>query len=178
MIYQMVSLVLDVVAGLLAGCGGGSSTLPPASTTAAGATGDTMGGGATDGTTVFSGNGDSDYCQLVREYDQQTTAFDDLFSGDTTDPAEMAAAFAQLQQVVDQLVSIAPAEVKADAQVMGDATKQMIALIAKNDYDFTKLMSSADATALNDLFNSQEIAAASDHLDQYDQQVCGITAGS
>lgn len=168
------------VASVLAGCGNDATTLPKASTTVAGS-GDTTAGGDTmpaDDTTPMSGDSDSDYCQLVRKYNEESTIFDDLFTTDTPDPAKMKAAFETMQGLIAQLVSIAPAEVKADAQIMGDATNQMIALIAKYDYDFTALLASEDANALNDLFASTEVAAASDHLDQYDQQVCGVSYDS
>jgi len=169
-----------VIALLLAGCSSDAATLPSASTTAA-SSGDTTPAGDTtpsDGTTSFEGDANSEYCQLVRKYDEESGLFDDLFATDTPDPAEVEAAFGGMKDIIDQLVASAPAEVKADAQVMGASTQKMVDLLAEYDYDLMALLASEDANALNELFNSAEVATASEHLDQYDQQVCGIDVGS
>lgn len=148
---------------LVAGCGGGSSTAST-STTTTGATGATTGGNTSTTSPSFSGSKNSKYCNLARQF-LQTTSVNP--SGDTK------TAFQQFDALVAQYLAAVPSDIKADAETLVNDIKQLEVAVKAANYDFTKLKP-ADLAPLQD----PKFAAASNRIDAYDSQVCGITTST
>jgi hypothetical protein len=84
-----------------------------------------------------------------------------LAFGDTATPSEIAEAFEALVARADELVEVAPDEVRPAAEDYADATTAMDELMADAGYDGARL----DATAYRD--QQEAYAEASDRLLNY-----------
>jgi hypothetical protein len=147
---------------VLAGCGGkGSSST---ATTAANPT-TTVGAGSTT-TPSFTGSKSSKYCELARQLPSPATA-------DLTDAAKMKALFQQFDTFAAQFLAVVPAAIKTDADTVVNGLKQLETSLKAVNYDVTKV----DPSALSSLTDPNFIAAT-DRIDAYDSQVCGISTTS
>jgi predicted outer membrane protein len=172
-------------ASLLAACGSDSSTSKPTDTTTAGATDTTAAAGGTDTTAAApSGSVSNDpavvaYCKQIQAYKDKANSFNDVFNADTPDPKATEAAFTTMQSMLEDLANGAPSDIKADVDTVNGATKQLIAIFAKYEWDVTKLAASAtDAAQLQTLMSDSAVSAASANLDTWGQQQCGFAPGS
>ena len=135
---------------VLAGCGGKGSS----------STATTKSGSSTTAPS-FSGSKNSKYCDLARQ-------FSGTISGSlSSDPRVL---FQEFDTLAGQFVSVAPSQIKSDAQTVVDAVKRLEAAFKAVNYDATKL-SPTDVAVLQD----PKVAAATSRINAYDDQVCGIT---
>lgn len=147
---------------VLAGCGGkGSSST---ATTAASPTTTVPGGSTT--TPSFTGSKSSKYCELARQLPSAATA-------DLSDAAKMKALFQQFDTFAAQFLAVVPAAIKTDADTVVNGLKQLETSLKAVNYDVTKV----DPNALSSLTDPNFIAAT-DRIDAYDSQVCGINTTS
>ncbi len=141
--------------------------------------------GAVLAATVFVGCGDdaksgsgsstTTYCAKIAAYKAKSTELDSVFTG-TPDSAKIEAAFTTMQLMVNDLKSDAPAEIKADVTTMSDAIDSVVKIFAQYDWDFVKLASAPEfATLQNDLAGA-DMSAASDRLEAYSTDTCGIAS--
>ncbi len=145
--------VLSLV--LLAGCGGKkSSSSTTTSVTASAAT----------KVPSFSGSASSKYCGLARQFSQATSP------SLSSDPKVLSDQFDALS---GQFQSVAPAPIKADVDTVITTIKQLVASFKAANYDVSKI-NPADMAALQD----PKFVAATQRVEAYDAQVCGITTTS
>src|SRR5688572_7714410 len=115
--------ILALAALLFAGCGGGDDdggSVDTASDEAAGAD-----------DTDFSGDEDSDFCELAKKYEEE---FDD--SGESAQSEDFEKDFKELSAAIDDLADEAPGEIEDDVETIAGAFNQYNDLLKKYDYDF------------------------------------------
>jgi hypothetical protein len=185
-----------LVALLLAGCGGDNSASVSV-TTAAGGSATTSGGNSSASTTSggnggatttsggssgasttapsYSGNANSDFCNLAK--DISSSDFANSLSDDNTN---LKSTLDQLNDVIGKAKDTAPSEIKADVATLADAFKKYRDFFAQYDFDVAKLTAAAqkDPKVLQqatDMLSSSDIETADSHITAYAQQVCGIS---
>ena len=119
-----------------------------------------------------------DYCALITSYEADTDAYGGVLDSDNPDPAEVETAFRAIAARVDALEQQAPASIKSDVSAMADATRQLIDLFEKYDWDVAALMASDDLSTIVTLMDSDAISTADERLEQYSEETCGIDTGS
>jgi hypothetical protein len=124
--------------------------------------------------TNFSGKGSSKICSDATKFQKDFADIGGSLTGAST-PDQAKQIFTQLNDALDKLAGDAPKEIKADVQTIADAFKKLNDVMAKFDYDFTKL--ATDPTAAQELtqFASGDVEAAGQRVTAYFAQVCGIT---
>lgn len=121
----------------------------------------------------------ADYCELILTYQEEGDAFDNLFGGDEMDPAAVKAGFEKMGGMIDDLSAKAPAEVKADVELVAKATNTLIDLLEKYDYDFMAMVADEEASAaLEAVMGGADVGEASARLDAWGETNCGIEPGS
>ena len=124
------------------------------------------GGSSRPSTTVttFSGSQSSRYCTLARQFskDVNINAVGDLRAG-----------FMEFDSLVGEFLSVVPAELKADADVLVGAVRQFETALKAADFDFTKV----DTNSVK-AFDDPKFTAATERLDAYNTQVCGIDSAT
>ena len=138
-----------------------------ATVTMLGACGDDSGGGAVS---------EKAFCGMIQDYKDKADSFDSAF--DSTDPKDIENAFTTMQGVLHDLDDAAPAEVKEDLGVMVESVDRMIEIFDKYDWDFTKLATAPEFAELSAELEGQAMSDASDRLDAYSKDTCGIDTGS
>jgi len=174
----LTSFTLVCLFGLGACGGDDKSTTTPAA--ADGATKTTVASGAaSDGVTTtiaFKGSGSGNLCDYGKDI-ESSSALEDAFTG-KTDSKSLKDGFNKTLDVINTAVSKAPSEIKADLQTLQAGFKQIAAFYATYDYDVTKLTAAMqkDPSLVSkiDALNSDAYSAASDRVDAYFAQVCGI----
>lgn len=89
--------------------------------------------------------------------------------GNSQDPKQIQADLAKAEKAVDDLKSKAPSEIKADMTKISDGIHQFATEIQRVNGDFTKI-----DPAKFEQVNSQDFQAASDRVDKFAQDKCGI----
>ena len=185
---KLLRLIAAVVAALffLAACGGGGSDDSADSDTSS--TGDSDGGASDDagsGDSDSTGSDDSDsdassddmsgsaassWCDGAREISELADAID----------AENLGMIATLERQMRELLpmqialaSQAPDEIAADVELFVDGLVQMQQTLEEADYNILDV-NEEDMAVLD----SPELNAASDRIEQYNEQVCGIDPDS
>lgn len=138
-----------------------------ATVTMLGACGDDSGGGAVS---------EKAFCGMIQDYKDKANSFDSAFT--SNDPKEIETAFTTMQGVLHDLDDAAPSDVKKDLDVMLSTVDRMISIFDKYDWDFTKLATAPEFEELSADLDSQEMSDASDRLDAYSKDTCGIDTGS
>jgi hypothetical protein len=166
-------IAIFVAIALVAGaCGGDDSGGDAATTTTASATNGGSGSDATTTTTEaepVSGDSGSTYCERIRatsEGDEQGLDFN-FFN---LTPDGIRDLFNQNLEVFKDWQSIAPDEIKEDAAVLVDAFAAIVDRGNELEWDINALID-------DDVFNSFDdaaVTAASNNLDAYSKDVCGV----
>lgn len=121
------------------------------------------------------GKGSSDaYCQMVASFKTDSDKVSALLGADNPDTAALKATFASLKPKVQQLLDEAPAEIKADLQLSTEAQLAAIALFEQYDYDLVTISTSPEYTDLQTKYDTPQQTAASDHLNAWAKDTCGI----
>ncbi|HEY5664895.1 MAG TPA: hypothetical protein VIS05_12765 [Ilumatobacter sp.] len=178
---RSVSTVIATLA-LLAACGGGAdvSEVEPADQAASAPAPptadlpDDASGDAPDGTSDSAGEDaapgsvgdpDSAWCDLARGVDDASDRFDDI---DITDPAAVEAAFDEMYERMLAALPAAPPELRDALEVSIEGFARLRAALVEVDWDFLV----ADLAVLDEL--GDELDAAGDRIDRYNQDVCGM----
>lgn len=148
---QLVAAILvgGCLGAAIAGCGGGDSSRA------------TTGQRSTSTAPPrFKGSANSEVCQLI-------TAIEADSNNSDTDPASTRDFYRRLFELRGQLVSAAPAEVKADMEVFIDGYHQIDKALAAVDYDRSKVAPEKLA-----IMNDPKFEAAISRVGAYATQVC------
>jgi hypothetical protein len=150
---RIVAAVLAAFTLLLAACGDSDSD-----------------GGGGGGASAFGGGS---WCDWARQIDEAEPFGEESA---VPDPAEMAAAFAEFEDIMDQAVDAAPDEIEDDVRLVAGAAKGFIEVLSDADFDLFQIDPSDERVALID---SDEVNAANERIEEYNREVCGIeTEGS
>lgn len=150
---------------VLTGCSSGDDdkdAAPAASTAPAGPT-TTL--GATD--TTFTGQGSSDFCNLARTYAERST---NVGNPASSSPAQLRTLANEGKTAITQAANAAPAEIKADVQLIATTFTALLAELEKVNYDGTKLAPEAFAP-----LQAPEFGRASQRFQAYTRDVCKIS---
>lgn len=117
-------------------------------------------------TTAGGAGGDSStYCSLSQSLEDQSAKLD---TGEAfTAPATAKEALGQLQQGVERVRPLVPAEIRTDYEALVAGLSKLIAGLERANYDFTKV--DAETAAL---FDDKSLEAASDRIDAYNVRTC------
>jgi hypothetical protein len=118
--------------------------------------------------TNFSGKGSKDFCVLAKSFEEDSATF-----GNAGTTAEMKKQFDDIETAVDKLASEAPGEIKSDVKLVVKYFKELVAMMKKYDYDFTKIPP-AESEKLST--PAPDVEAAGTRLDSYVEKVCKIDA--
>lgn len=119
---------------------------------------------------------DEEFCTMIQNYKDKADSFDSAFNSD--DPKDIETAFTTMQGILHDLDDAAPSGVKEDLGTMVGVIDRMIEIFDQYDWDFTKLAMAPEFEELSTQLDGDEMNAASDRLDQYSEEVCGIESGS
>jgi hypothetical protein len=119
------------------------------------------------------GGASGSYCDLVRSYTSSNSALDDAFT--SGDAGALKTELNKLKPMLQTLQSQAPDEIKADVDLMATNLLKMIDVFDKYDYDMTKVAAAPEFADVSTAMTSDEVSKASDNLDKYESEVCGIT---
>jgi hypothetical protein len=149
-----------VLVGLMAaaGCGGKSSSTTPTTTATTG------GGITTTSVPKFSGSASSRYCGVARQFSQVAGA------NLSNDPKTL---FQEFDSLATQYLAVVPSEIKTDATTVVDAIRQLETAFKAANYDVTKINPASLAPVQDPKFG-----AATNRIDAYDTQVCGLTTST
>jgi hypothetical protein len=155
---------------------GGSATTSGGSS--GGSTATTSGGGDSTTTPSFSGNKNSDFCNVAKEITSS-----DFGSALSDSNPDLKAGLSQVNDALARAKDSAPSEIKADVTTLADALKKYTDFLAKYDYDVAKITQAAqkDPTVLQqatEALSDPKIEQASTRIEAYATQVCGITTPS
>lgn len=169
--YIGVALALALIASA---CGGGEdgADSPATTTTTAPTGGGTDGAAATTTTTVkpVSGDSGSTFCERVREAAASgESPLDFSFFGMSAE--ELEAQFSANLAVFEQWRDIAPSEIKDDANLVFDAYRTFVDRGNELNWDLEAM---ADDEVFNDGFDDAALDTASDNLENYTRDVCGV----
>jgi len=164
---RLTTLVLGAVAAatILGACGGDG-----------GALNDIVGGDSTAPAEVPTAVSETEFCGMIQDYKDKADSFDSAFTQD--DPKAIEEAFTTMQDVLHDLESAAPSDVKDDLETMVTIIDRMIAIFDKYEWDFTQLAMAPEFEELSADLDSEEMNGASDRLDSYSKDTCGIDTGS
>ena len=92
------------------------------------------------------------------------------------------ATFDKIDEIISNVQAKAPAEIKDDVATVAKNFQDVRAIFAQYDFDISKLTSAATAdpalTEKLQSLNSDEFSAASQRVNTYLQEKCGIQGGS
>lgn len=127
---------------------------------------------STDDTTdpSFEGDADSEWCGYYRTLDEMP----DLFGSEASTPEEVEEQFGEAQLVADQLVDAAPDEIAEQTAAVAGAFEALGEVLARYDWDFARFSQEGTPEEFA-VFEDPELEAASDDLEAYATQVCGIS---
>jgi hypothetical protein len=161
---------------LLGACGGGDDTGSSGLLAGGDTTKSTTASGSSTGSTDFTGKNSGEFCKYAKQIEQDS-AFGDSFM-ESTDAKTMKDDLKKAQDVFSTAIGKAPSEIKPDMQTMQKALKSLSDLMSGYDYDMAKMTAAVEKdpnlAAKLEAFSSTEFEQASERVDAYFSQVCGI----
>ena len=88
----------------------------------------------------------------------------------TSTPADLKKLYSNLGPALDQARSKAPGAIRGDIDTFITAFRPVLKALSDANYDFTKLSPTSFAA-----IGTPQVRAASEHIRQYETQVCHIT---
>ena len=169
-------VLLAAVPALLIACGddddgddaGGATTAAASATTAAG-----------DATTATGGTGPggSEYCDALTDYKATSEEFAPVMASGTATPEQLEEAITAQKTSLTALLDAAPGDIQGDMNAIAGPTFAFIEALEEVGYDLTALEDNAAAAeALNQL-DSPDYIEATESVDAYGLENCGISIG-
>lgn len=123
-----------------------------------------------------SSDGGSDaYCARVETYEQTSDALDGVFNNPAATGEDVRSAFEAMAGLAHDLEDGAPSEIAADLATVNGSIDRMLEIFEQYDWDFAALETAPEAAELGTLMESAEVTAATDRLDAWALDTCGIT---
>ncbi len=123
------------------------------------------------------GGSSGDFCTLARAFESAQAGTDDIFNGDASS-ADVKKAFETVDKQINAMVNAAPAEIKKDTQTVQAGLRTFIDVMKSADYDLTKLFSDPTVADKLAVLDSDEFQKASENIDTYLNDTCGINTSS
>jgi hypothetical protein len=124
-------------------------------------------------------SGGKTYCQRIEAMQAQGDAFDELFTGTEPPSAEdTEKAFTTMQKALKAMGKGAPEEIAADVATMTKGMDDLVKALDENKWDFEAALTGPDAEKIGALLESSEMEAASDRLEKYSEETCGLKSES
>lgn len=120
----------------------------------------------------FEGDGDSDWCRFATEIGSTEDELD-AEEFDFTDPDALRETYGRFRDQIEGARDAVPDEIEDDFALVAESFVAFDDALAAVDYNFLAL----DQTVLAE-FDTAELAEASNNIDLYNEQVCGIPADS
>ncbi len=121
------------------------------------------------------GAGGEGFCAAVIDY-MTLAAENPVFTSETEpDPADVEALFIELRQRLDDLEAQAPADLSTDVGLFASGTRRFIDAVEEADYDFEALAEDEALAELTAEFDEPAYQEASQRLQVYAQDTCGVT---
>ncbi|HAP78475.1 MAG TPA: hypothetical protein DCR14_20630 [Acidimicrobiaceae bacterium] len=117
-----------------------------------------------------------DFCDQVRAFKTENDAINLIFDAEAPDPEALKAAFGRFLPLIESLRANAPAEIKADMEIVTGVQSQLVSVFEQYDYNLAAVATSPEFTNLQ-TNNAAEVEAAGDRLDEWSQTECGVTIG-
>lgn len=114
--------------------------------------------------TSFTGQNSAQFCALAKTYAANQASV----AGGAA--PQLKAAAQDARTAITQAVTLAPAEIKPDVQVVATAFSSVVAELEKVNYDTTKLTPAAFAP-----LSTKEFQAAATRFTAYGRAVCGLS---
>lgn len=121
------------------------------------------------------GGADGQYCDLIREYEQDSSDFGAVFSDPDATPETLKQGVDELVSAIERLRDAAPDEISADVDTVTETIASIADVLEKYDYDFMALATAPEAAELQARFDSDEVTSAGERLDAYTTATCGVT---
>lgn len=123
------------------------------------------------------GGATGDFCTMARAFNAANDESTDIFFGEPSKD-EVKKVFEDLEKQIGAMVNAAPSEIKADAQVVQAGLKGMVDAMKSIDYDMTKLFTDPTLAEKLEVLDTPEFEKASNNVDNYLQNTCGIDTES
>jgi hypothetical protein len=151
-------------------------TAAPSTATSGGTptTAATGGGATTTSITVVGGPAEIAYCNAFIIYNDSETLLDDAFGDEATEPTVLGALFADYDAKMAAVEAAAPPAVDADIALMAGPRRQLIQLLAANDYDIDAVEADPVALPVLDAMGSDELVEAELRVRTFNDDVCGL----
>ncbi len=115
------------------------------------------------------GSSVEEFCDIA---EQANDAGDDVdVALDSGDPGDIEDAMADALDEYQLAIDAAPEEIQEDVEILGDAQNELFDILEANDFDLVAAIDDPDFT---DLIEDKDIEDASDNLDDYLLDECGI----
>jgi len=122
------------------------------------------------------GSSDAAYCAQIKDYRATSDALDSTFENPTS--ASVETAFTTMQGMIHELDKNPPAAISADVHTMTAAVDRIVAIFEQYDWDLVALQTAPEYAELQQQLTGEEFSGASDRLEAYSMDVCGLPADS
>ena len=130
---------------------------------------------ARPGGSAAGGPAGEGFCAAVVDY-MTLAAENPVFTSEAEpDPADVEALFTQLRGSLDGLEAQAPTELATDVGLFATGTRRFIDAVEEADYDFEALAEDEALAELTAEFDEPAYEEASQRLQAYAEDTCGVT---
>jgi hypothetical protein len=116
----------------------------------------------------FEGTGSGDWCSFATDVE---AASDDLDDADFTNPDTLRDLYREFGDQLERAEDVVPPEIEADFALIAENFRVFLDALEAVDYDFLQV----DQAVLAEL-DSEALATASENIERYNEEVCGIPA--
>jgi len=115
------------------------------------------------------------FCQTARAAEESVTAQQELFAvEDVPTPQSVQPVAEQFAANVGAMAAAAPAEIRAEANVMNSAAQQLLDVVRSNGFDVATLIDKPEFIALTETLTSPEFENAQKAVGDYAAAKCGV----
>lgn len=123
-----------------------------------------------------------DFCALAENFSEFDDSAEEIFTGGGADADELKKAWTEITANFDDFREAAPGEIKDDVATVTDVVDDFTAILEEADYSITTLITQAatDPSIQERLeaFDGDDIEAASDRVEKYVSDECGVDLNS
>lgn len=146
---KLVGVMVTVAAlGTLVSCGGSKSS---------------SGGG---------GLSEAAYCERIKSFEDESDRLGELLSSGGSE--SLKEGFAAMQALAHKLDDNPPSDIADDIHRSRVLIDDMVAVVAKYDYDFSKVQGAAEWASLGERINGDDMTQVGARLDKWGEEKCGI----
>ncbi|MDO8390919.1 MAG: hypothetical protein Q7V57_10550 [Actinomycetota bacterium] len=133
-------------------------------------------GACSDDKKSSGGSSDAAYCAQIKDYKTTADSLDSVF--DNPDSDGVKTAFTTMQAMIHDLDKNPPAKIASDVHAMTTAVDRIVAIFEQYDWDIIALSTAPEFAELSAELDGEAFTTASDNLEAYSVDVCGLPADS